>query len=695
MSRVQLAAIWDVLPGLEKAADRIESARDDARLAHALRTRHLLQDITILDLPNEVLLRVIHFVDEDLDNYLSSPSMYDQHRSRACADLPLSFIDLPSYRDLKSFRNLRLTCRQLCELSTPLLLPTLIIQTSPASIAHLLEVSRHKLVAQGVRSIQLTTTASYNSSSAESIGAFISSCHPALQHLLWNMREEIIDEENSLWQGTRQWNDNGAGWIFNEESKSYEDSLRNSEGWQSNEAIVDSRDDEWMQSSEFATSIAKRSMHLAELDFAHQLISDTVEAGLTSTDGSRPMGTDAVNKDSRAPLSRFRKMILRAYARYCQRFREQQVLVEDGTLVPTIAGAMARMPQAQRLYITDQDYDRTFGDWNGWNFDRRAQWTIPDAVDTVRGLYGDDENEAVECLIRQIYLAAHSGDHSGDSSIHEETTKFHLALVQQLPLAIVKSQAHLKELHITVCDHQREAAAYITDEGSEALRMACRELTSLAINDQSRLSSVHYGAGEVSWYTVATPSSLSPMRGLADACTGSSALQYLGFQGSSPDTVPRLDGGDIPNLLNISSSNIKVLELINIRVRASDLETFIASLSGRITVNMYDVSLLDDEPWIHLLDVLRTRADESSRLRNPRSDSWPVHFELERHDELDELMTNYIIGKSGQNPLLPPPPVPPTPSPAEPATAAADNVSDESDSEDEEPTDSDEEEDLI
>lgn len=152
-------AAMEVSRGLDKAIDQIEKARYEARLAHSLRNRHKLRRLRLLDLPNEILVQVIKSVD---------------------------WVDVNPFfnRDLDSFKNVRLTCRQLYTISSPLLVPALTVVTSRSSIAHLLEVSRHPLVAQGVRRIYLKAWAPYDVHLARSIDLFTTSCLVALKFIL-------------------------------------------------------------------------------------------------------------------------------------------------------------------------------------------------------------------------------------------------------------------------------------------------------------------------------------------------------------------------------------------------------------------------------------------------------------------------------------------------------------------------------
>lgn len=194
----------------------------------------------------------------------------------------------------------------------------------------------------------------------------------------------------------------------------------------------------------------------------------------------------------------------------------------------------------------------------------------------------------------------------------------------------------------------------------------------------------------------------SSMRDLADACMRSPTLQYLVLEGSSrphaanpfsSSTRTLLSGGDFRALSSMSSSKIEVLELDNLCIRYSDLETFLATLAGRISITLSRVMLLGGEPGtqpcVNLLDLLRTRSDASSKLEylSQESGPWPLHFANEAEYEQNRLLTDYITGRSDQNPLLPPPPPPP-----QPAAAAADDAEEHDSRESEEQSDSEEEE---
>ncbi|EDN07297.1 hypothetical protein I7I51_03437 [Histoplasma capsulatum] len=97
-------------------------------------SRPYLRNLNILDLPNEILLKVFEFVEDKFE-------------------FPLL---LPFYRQgTKDIKNIRLVCWRFCNLSSQLLVRVVRVNFNELSLARLEEISRHPTISKGVRAVQI------------------------------------------------------------------------------------------------------------------------------------------------------------------------------------------------------------------------------------------------------------------------------------------------------------------------------------------------------------------------------------------------------------------------------------------------------------------------------------------------------------------------------------------------------------
>ena len=108
-------------------------------------SRPYLGNLSILDLPDEILLEIFEHV-ENFD--LNSPLLY--------------YYD-PGRKDIK---NTRLVCRRFCDVSSQLLVRFVRVHFNETSLARLDEISRHPTIAKGVRAVRVVLHL-YNSSFAD------------------------------------------------------------------------------------------------------------------------------------------------------------------------------------------------------------------------------------------------------------------------------------------------------------------------------------------------------------------------------------------------------------------------------------------------------------------------------------------------------------------------------------------------
>ncbi|CAN8105423.1 unnamed protein product [Discula destructiva] len=205
--------------------------------------------------------------------------------------------------DTCSIKNVRLTCRRFCATSSHLLLRRVFITLDSASLAHLDELSRHPTLSKGIQAVcvhmcHLTATLAANELEF-------------VDFLATEMRDQVGLHRDHLLEL--------YGPAVLQESARPE---------------MDSTDLERLYAIEKG-----RQVHNAWRDYAILLAENTVR------------GSDDIEGTAEkiAAVSSLRV----GHQVYMQRVSEQQRLLESGALLRCVAEAMARMPTAVRLSMTD------------------------------------------------------------------------------------------------------------------------------------------------------------------------------------------------------------------------------------------------------------------------------------------------------------------------------------------------------
>ncbi|EGX93591.1 hypothetical protein CCM_04966 [Cordyceps militaris CM01] len=116
-------------------------------------SRPTLRSLNILDLPNEMLLRIFELVEEFVPHLAYSAYYYGGAGRKAIA-------------------NTRLVCRQFCNVSSQLLVRMVRVNFNEPSLARLDEISRHPTIAKGVRAVRVVLH--FHNSSFNDLDTFIS-----------------------------------------------------------------------------------------------------------------------------------------------------------------------------------------------------------------------------------------------------------------------------------------------------------------------------------------------------------------------------------------------------------------------------------------------------------------------------------------------------------------------------------------
>lgn len=140
------------LPALLAIRVDLEHQRNSIRAEINARARPRLRPLKVVDLPDELLLRVFEYVRGDI---------YD-------ADTLFSG---PERGDTGQIKKLRLTCRRFRDTSSRLLLQYIKVHVTKQSLARLEEVSRHPSISRGLRGIYISLEY-YSPVLAEDVRAF-------------------------------------------------------------------------------------------------------------------------------------------------------------------------------------------------------------------------------------------------------------------------------------------------------------------------------------------------------------------------------------------------------------------------------------------------------------------------------------------------------------------------------------------
>ena len=100
-----------------------------------IRSRPSLRPLTILDMPDEILVQVFEYVKGWTPDARYYTFLY--------------------FQGVGEIKNLRLTCWRFCNASSHLLLPLVRVELNTASVAHLDTISKHPTISKGVRAVRV------------------------------------------------------------------------------------------------------------------------------------------------------------------------------------------------------------------------------------------------------------------------------------------------------------------------------------------------------------------------------------------------------------------------------------------------------------------------------------------------------------------------------------------------------------
>lgn len=448
-------------------------------------------------------------------------------------------------QDSQSIQNVRLVCQRLCMLSSRFLVPVLSMRTDPRGLARLEAVSRHPLISKGVRFIDLGIISLPVQKHRD---GFAKACLDALHDF-----ERI-----------------------------YARRMSQSSVLTANLISCKRRRPEII-----------KNLH-SDLQHLDNTVRNIAAADMLMQSPAGRAGARRVSMNDIFAL---------AYEEYRQRYLQQRAMVEDGSLIQRIAMAVARMPLADYLCVSDR-----------WSYDAECR---PAGWFTV-------SEEPLHIASALAQLVEQSDE--AKSEQRQRDSKLYFEVVQQLPPAVMAAGAPLRGFGINIGPHS-SFASFITDERLAQQKLACQQLTAFSFRARTNIL----------WLdTFPTADDRSRLLSLVLASVSSPNLRDLRLS-PGPPTIGKMA---ISILSTVSTSNLQRLHVDDLACQLSVLRDFLASVPNKITLHFG--LLLFRGVWspVEAMNMLREKADQSSTLRTIAG------MEPQLISLSPEKLTGYIRGQS-------------------------------------------------
>lgn len=291
--------------------------------------------------------------------------------------------------------------------------------------------------------------------------------------------------------------------------------------------------------------------------------------------------------------ARVRNAVLRAHGEYQRRYSEQQSLIKDHQVHADILSSLRRMPSAQRICITDWDgrhWHRAFKTGWGNRLDAQKFNTVMLGLDPFH-----------ELMVRPGTC---------EDAIRASDGEPPLSLLHHLPSMFQAVSQNLTHLDIDIKPHP-EVHVEISEAELENLRHACQQLKAIKlriVKPYPILESLG-----------ATPKFFKMINSLLGAMLGSPQLEELRLSLVLRHAAQQFDSGTILGsvLEKLSGRALRRVWLSHIPTRIDELRQLLEKASGQLHLEMSHICLLEGT-WTQTLDILRGRADSTSRIVYPR-----------------------------------------------------------------------------
>lgn len=301
------------------------------------------------------------------------------------------------------------------------------------------------------------------------------------------------------------------------------------------------------------------------------------------------------------------KALAQAHEEYKQRYWEQERLAEDARICAKISAAIDLMPSVQRLSIT-----RARGPWIEIERDSYGE-----PLDTQKWRSAFRSSNPFQSMM----VHSSTGFRPVAGTDQERTQQFSLLL--KLPLVLQAGSRNLTYLDIDL-PPVNHGLQDIAADHLQSLRHACQQLRSVRIR--------------VIWSNI---DKWNPALGLAathtllEAMLASPGLEIIKldlkaeYQGNG---LVESDESVAPLLAGISWGKLQALHLAHVSIEAGKLRELLGKAPGTIHLDLNGIFLLEGT-WAEALEILRGRADSSSRVVDPQG----VEIGALSEDEADYL----------------------------------------------------------
>lgn len=278
-----------------------------------------------------------------------------------------------------------------------------------------------------------------------------------------------------------------------------------------------------------------------------------------------------------------------AHEEYGRRCRQQRSLVADPHVLMNIATAVRQMPRVQRLCIPDpgtQHWDNIFR--NGW--DKRYDAQEYASAMTATNPFWD--------------LMVHGG-YRGESLFRRDQDPL-LPMLHKLPSVLQAANRNLTQLDITLPPLET-CHMELLGEHLMNLRHCFQNLKSIQVRILGRSLVLDPQASLAMSYSLLETMLASPRLEVVK-------LDYLERGKKHGVFLPSVSIGSV--FANLPWTNLRSLCLRNLSVKVKELQQILQNVPGKINFELRRINLIDGT-WAEALDVLRGKADSSSRVLVP------------------------------------------------------------------------------
>ncbi|KAF5716162.1 hypothetical protein FMUND_6505 [Fusarium mundagurra] len=454
--------------------------------------------------------------------------------------------DEPTAARVDDIRSIRLTCRRFCQWASPLLIPEISVCLTETSLERLRNVSRHQLISSGVRSV-----------------------HVKLPYYDQRMAADLSHFAYSHIEGMSQ----------------YLDHLKN---------VIPG-------------DLHKRRSYNVP-DWVNY---DVLELGKNIISAWKSIYTAEENLqwDSDERL-KYRKILTDAHREHQLLFQAQQQMRENGTFLSAIASAIARMPHADRLEITDGEDDIL-----------------------KRDAYLVDRDYRIS--LRAAMLRPHTWSEASDL-YPDPDFKPPIDLLHRLPVEIYRAGATLRELKLRCsapCSY-----ANLSMSPSERLTL---------VESVRNLQTLHIEAAKeamTGWFFDHQDDAIDLVSDFLSALLEPSGLEDLTINSFNLRSLNEI-------LAGAHSKCLKRLHLVGARLKAGQLGQYLARVKGPCDVVLEHVEILGGR-WADEADELRGLSRASTTVIQPFGDEFRRGRSTNVcNPEEERMLNNYLQRASSVNPL--------------------------------------------